>query len=86
MSVKLEKPTIPAGIPVDDMLDGQIAEIMYHPEHDAIGLVVQRYLSTLIVLGMDSVLSYPYCFGGCSSIRVRLLEDGEAFTVVENEG
>jgi len=86
MSVKLERTRIPVGISVDDMLDGQIAEIMYHPIGNTIGLVVQRYMSTLIVLGMDSGKAYPYCFGGNSSIRVRLLEDGEAFTVVENEG
>jgi hypothetical protein len=86
MSVKLERTTIPAEISADNMLDGQIAEIIYNENRSAIGLVVQRYIDTFIILGSSSNNIHRFNSVNSSSIRVRLLEDGEAFTVVENEG
>lgn len=86
MSVKLTNQVI-EDISVFEMKDGQIAVITNwggSPYYN--GKVIQRYGNSLITIGMDCRNGWPMFYNGLpdSAHRVRLLQPGEAITIVEN--
>jgi len=85
MSIKHNKPSIPQGVSIDDMKDGQLAEVINSINTDVIGEVVQRYGSNvLIVIGKDSGKGYTSIFRCGSGMRVRILDINEKITITSN--
>lgn len=86
MSVKLTNQIV-EDISVYEMKDGQIAVITNwggSPYYN--GEVIQRYGNSLITIGMDCGKAWPEFINEKpdSRFRVRLLQPGEAITIVEN--
>jgi hypothetical protein len=88
MSVKLVEREAKPGICVNDMKDGQIAEVvMWNGSVVITGDIVQRWKDDLAILGEDSGESESYgsVFGRRrEDLRVRLLEPGETIEIVDN--
>lgn len=90
MSVKILRPQCLPGICVNDMKDGQLAEILRWPTQPSrVGEAVQRHgkaaNATLIPIGQPSENSWPQVFAERhETCRVRLLEATECIGVVEN--
>ena len=87
MSVTLNKKEELSGIHVNDMEDGQIAEIVSWTSHDYKGRIVQRYRDTLLTVGERSDHGWEGYFRGGrfhTNCHVRLLEPEETLTIKEN--
>ena len=86
MSVKLTGKS-DGTICVNDMKDGQLAEVTAWLDNRLLGRVVQRRNNVLIGVGCGGESAFPLIFEERhEKYRVRLLEPGEMIEVVENDG
>ena len=84
--IKLVDKEPPKGIWVGDMEDGVIGVIVLWNDidYDYIGVIVQRYNNSLVIISMDD--GWSNCFNNSTcdlpnKCRVRLLEKGETLIV-----
>jgi hypothetical protein len=88
MAVKLKTNTRPKAIPVCELKDGQIAEIIAWgcPTSTYTGTIIQRFNTDIIVIGKafgthwDTVLKSA----NADNYLVRVLEEGEALVITNN--
>lgn len=89
MGVKLQAKTERKYIPVTDMKDGDIAEIVCWEVPMYTGRIVQRYDKHLITIGRAEGSSWPHYFAHVhepgSGNQVRLLNEGETLEVTKGE-
>lgn len=89
MAIKLSEKTPRNMVCVDEMKDGQIAEIIQWRVAEYAGGIVQRYSNNLVVIGANwgkSLFSWTDYFGNKHPNNfVRILRDGEQLTVVDNQ-
>ncbi len=69
-------------IPVDQLSDGQIADVVDHPRHRR--RLVQRHGKNLICLGEEAGKSWSPC-PGIAGFRVRVLPNGSKLEIINNE-
>lgn len=75
-------------ISVNDLKDGQIAEIICFPGQESKhGLIVQRHDRWLIAVGQRSGKTHGSLIGSERSddVLVRVLEEGESLIIVNNQ-
>lgn len=73
---------------VNDLKDGQIAEIICFPGKESKhGLIIQRHDRLLIAVGQRSGKTHSTLIGSecAEDVLVRVLQEGESLTIVNNQ-
>jgi hypothetical protein len=80
MSARLLNKEIVNTIRMQDLKDGQLAEVM---EERYLGIIIQRYLDSAVPIGKQA--GYGWSSIQTNSLRVRVLEDSELIEIFNNE-
>lgn len=81
MSVELMRGDVPGLIPVRELEDGQLAEVLYPPHK---GRIVQVYKGSLVVVGESKEKGW-HIVPTSDDFLVRVLPDGATLTVFKNQ-
>ena len=91
MACRVVNKSVPEGVPIIEMKDGDLGEILMWDNNSASahrGQVVQRYKDTIIFLGEYSGKAYSTVLGKPNEgSRVRILKPGDTIQIMRpNEG
>jgi len=88
MAVLLKNPR-KVDVTVDQIKDGQLAQILDYPDNQhCIGLVIQRFGSSIYVVGLPLTSGWNTALNDSVKQRhfkIRMLEEGEVLTVTDNK-